>query len=241
MATADVFSKRQRRFQGKVDEVYTYDKLPQVLRVQLVRIFRRVIGDGSYPPGRQLYGYVRGVLCDEYGLHRLSRRNVTQEEEILEFIEGEDSLERTLDAVELICRVIDVHVREQTRNMSGVPSIDEAFAEINTRFRESAVGYQYESGQIIRIDSQFVHSEVVKPALGLLKHIHYEGANEEFLKAHEHYRHERFKECLVECGKTFESVMKAICVKRQWNTKAGAGAQDLINTTARDTPAALCP
>ena len=68
--------------------------------------------------------------------------------------------------------------------------------ELNYRFREHRVGYQYESGQIIKVDSQFVHSEVVKPALSFLSDPIYKGANEEFLKAHEHYRKRRYKECL---------------------------------------------
>ena len=44
----------------------------------------------------------------------------------------------------------------------------------------------------------------------------YAGANDEFLRAHEHYRHQRYKECLNECLKAFESTMKAICKKRRW-------------------------
>ena len=44
----------------------------------------------------------------------------------------------------------------------------------------------------------------------------YAGANDEFLRAHEHYRHKRHKECLNECLKAFESMMKAICKKRRW-------------------------
>ena len=42
------------------------------------------------------------------------------------------------------------------------------------------------------------------------------GSNEEFLKAHEHYRKRRYKECLNECLKTFESCLKTICKKRNW-------------------------
>ena len=45
----------------------------------------------------------------------------------------------------------------------------------------------------------------------------YEGANEEFLKAHEHYRNGRYKECLIDCLKAFESCLKTICKKRQWH------------------------
>ena len=87
---------------------------------------------------------------------------------------------------------------------------------MNYRFREHGVGYQYESGEIIRVDSQILHSEAVKPTLTFLSRQMYEGANEEFLKSFEHYRKGDYKECLNECLKAFESTMKAICDKRSW-------------------------
>lgn len=75
-------------------------------------------------------------------------------------------------------------------------------------------GFQFESSAIIRIDSNFIHAESVKPVLALLRQDLYQGANEEFLNAHQHYRHGRHKECLVDALKAFESTLKAICVKR---------------------------
>ena len=97
--------------------------------------------------------------------------------------------------------------------------LEEAIAELNTRFREHGVGYQYESGEIIRVDSQLLHSEVVKPALALLTSKEYEGANTEFLKAFEHYRKNDTKECLNECLKAFESTMKALATIEELRKK----------------------
>ena len=57
----------------------------------------------------------------------------------------------------------------------------------------------------------------------------YKGANEEFLNAHEHYRERRYKECLNECLKAFESCLKTICQKRGWTYEnKKANAKDLI-------------
>ncbi|MDE2740031.1 MAG: hypothetical protein OXI58_00435 [Gemmatimonadota bacterium] len=47
--------------------------------------------------------------------------------------------------------------------------------ELNNRFKEHGVGYQFTNGQIICIDSEFIHTEVVKPALKLLDQQHYAG------------------------------------------------------------------
>lgn len=44
----------------------------------------------------------------------------------------------------------------------------------------------------------------------------YEGANEEFLSAHTHYRQRRYKESLNDSLKAFESCLKAICRERGW-------------------------
>ena len=43
-------------------------------------------------------------------------------------------------------------------------SPDAAIDLLNQRFREHSLWYQYESGQIVKVDSQDIHSEVVKPA-----------------------------------------------------------------------------
>lgn len=75
------------------------------------------------------------------------------------------------------------------------------------RFKEHGVGYQYMNGMIIRVDSEFVHSEVVKPVLLILGKREYQGAQDEYLKAHEHYRHGRHKEAILECQKSIESLM----------------------------------
>lgn len=103
-----------------------------------------------------------------------------------------------------------------------------AIDELNHRFREHGAGYQYESGKMIQVDSQWIHSEVVKSALSMLSDPMYEGANEEFLRAHDHYRAERYKECLNDCLKAFESSIKAICETRGWTYNDGDTISHLI-------------
>ena len=57
----------------------------------------------------------------------------------------------------------------------------------------------------------------------------YEGANEEFLSAHEHYREGKYKECLNDCLKAFESTIKSICTQRGWEFNSGDTAKRLID------------
>lgn len=105
----------------------------------------------------------------------------------------------------------------------------EAIADLNHRFLEHGVGYQYVSGKIIRIDSQFLHAEVIKPALALLQDKRYQGANDEFLKAHDHYRKGEVKECLANCLKALESTLKAICKIRGWVFQPTDAAKTLLD------------
>ena len=85
-----------------------------------------------------------------------------------------------------------------------------------TKGSEHGVGFESTSGDIIRIDSQLIRSEIVKPALSLLAGKQFKGANDEFMKTHEHYRHGCHKECLADCLKAFESTMKSICAIKGW-------------------------
>ncbi|HCZ8414366.1 TPA: hypothetical protein O4D25_003319, partial [Proteus mirabilis] len=52
----------------------------------------------------------------------------------------------------------------------------------------------------------------------------------EYLSAHEHYRHERYKECLTDCCKSFESMLKAIHEINDWEYKKSDSASKLIKS-----------
>jgi hypothetical protein len=94
--------------------------------------------------------------------------------------------------------------------------------------------YQFENKKIVRVDSQFAHSEIVKPALSLLNKPGYEGAQEEFLKAHAHYREGNFKDAVNWANKAFESTMKSICKKKGWAVTQGARASDLLKILSKN-------
>lgn len=111
---------------------------------------------------------------------------------------------------------------------------DDAINELNYRFREHSIGYQYENGQIIRIDSGFIHSEVIKPALYLLNSKGFKGAEEEFRNAHENYRHRQYKNAIADSLKSFESTMKTICDNCGWSYNKNDTAKKLINVVLQN-------
>lgn len=233
MAVLDIYSKRQRRIAGNPVEVYEYDVMPEALRIQIICILRDVIGHKtSHPRTYDVYEVIHNDLAREYGVEELDHDpHSSPSQKLFAFIRKTDSAARVLDAVE-----VSFAYAKQTQsayyNASAKVemSVGDAVDEINHRFLEAAVGYQYESDQIIRIDSQFVHAEIVKPALTLLSDQCYEGAQEEFLNAHKHYREGNYKETLTDSLKAFESTLKTICEIRKWPYSKTDTARTLIDT-----------
>ena len=109
-------------------------------------------------------------------------------------------------------------------------SPDRAIEELNQRFLENDLGYQYRNGRIIRVDSEYTHSEIVRPALQLLNELGFEPALDEFLKGHEDYRRGRYEDAINEALKAFESTMKIICENRGWTVAPNVTASKLIKT-----------
>jgi len=219
MAIHDIFSKRQKRLHDEMPDVYTYDKIPSPLRVQVVLILQ-----SSGVLGGAVARAVVEALCHEYGrfsLHDFNKKLTVSRpytKELIAFITDEEHYALTLDAIELTLQF-----------MTKVYPCSELVAEINQRFQEHAIGYQFENGKIIRVDSQLIHSEVVKPTLSLLSDKAYAGAQEEFFSAHKHYRKGENKEAMTDACKSFESVMKVICKKRRWEVDENAPAAKLIS------------
>ncbi|TWT87054.1 STM4504/CBY_0614 family protein [Stieleria varia] len=234
MAVFDLFSKRQKRLRGDVPEVYVYDDVPSPLRVQLVQILQDGIGrDEQFQDvPLQLYAHIHKTLCREYGVFSLTKEHRSSDwESVANYLLQTDDVEHIIDIVELCLRAVDTVIRERNWQYIGCSSSPDAtIAEANSRFKEHGVGFEYVSGEVIRIDSQLIHDDVVKPALKLLSDPKYKGANDEFLKAHEHYRHGRHKECLAECLKAFESTMKTICDLKGWQYQPRDTAKTLIDT-----------
>ncbi|MBN1569251.1 MAG: hypothetical protein JXA73_15490 [Acidobacteria bacterium] len=238
MSILDLFSKRQKSLRGEMPDVYVYDKIPQPLRVQIIHIWRDTLGNeeqyvDSYVSTYKSYKYIVERLCREYGVFFLTDTGYGDRhylQELANFLLREQDPEKVLDAVEFSFGVIDTFTREldYLKRHDASERADNAIEELNARFREHGIGYQYIRTKIIRVDSEFIHAEAVKPALGLLRAPEYAGAQAEFLSAHEHYRNGRSKEALTDCLKSLESVMKTVCAKRAWKHAPNATSNALI-------------
>jgi hypothetical protein len=246
MAVFNIFSRRQQQQQGKPPDVFQYDDIPHPLRVQILhalddavkRIYQRTIPQYRVlgTEGIDCFADACEVLRRELGMGQLSedrRRSRPINEsptnrlraEFGDFFQ-ECPTENVLDAIEVVMNFIKQ--AEMNRLLDYECNSQTVADEINARFLQHGVGYQYESGQIVVQSNSLLHTEAVKPALALLTNPAFQGANEEYLKAHEHYRHGRYPECLVDCLKAFESTMKIICGRKRWKHNHTDTASKLI-------------
>jgi len=218
--------------------VYSYNNMPYPLRVQIIHIATEALGSreeflGYYYTNIKLaYDLIVDTLRREFGVFQLppspSYKNDKQEE-LFDFILREQDVEKVLSAVELICRLLESMVAryDYRRDDDSKANAKNAIVEINARMRAAGLGYEYD-GEIIRVDSELVHAEAVKPALELLREKQYAGPEQEFRAAYEHYRTGKNKEAVTEAAKAFESTMKVILAKRGWTHSATDTANKLI-------------
>lgn len=235
MVLPPTYSRRKRQSQGDRHDVYRYDGIPNTLRVQIIHIFSEAMGKQerhNYESElERCFACIVRSLQKEFGVFTLvgeytsSRRN-----EYFLWIQKEKDIDRLIDGYELGLRMIDNYIRQNWDKFQYAVETppDNAIAEANARFHEAGIGYQYVSGDVVRVDSELIHSEVVLPALVLLHDKKFAAAEKEYLEAHEAYRHGRFEDCIVSCGKAFESVFKVIGGERGWQIKETDPASRLI-------------
>jgi len=247
----ETFSKRKKK-QEKAGqpEIYQYDNLPEPFRVQVIHIWQDIntnikigyeqmfsssfgqMGSEDDEYISRLWEDVFNLLTREKGVFQLSKQGNTCLDQCQSHLLQADT-DDALDLIEASFRIAIIWLNHLVQNSylpkSVFETLNDLVEELNYRFREHGIGYQFEGGQIIRIDSQYVHAEAVRPALSLLHEAGFDGASDEFLRAHEHYQHSRYKEAIVEALKSFESTMKTICDLRKWAYPSNAAAQKLID------------
>ncbi len=236
LCAMDIFSRRNR--QSQAADVYKYDELPRPLRVQILGIWRDIFEQfpAALLGGTEVfYAAIQRAVCQEQGVFTLTRNPSNQSGDLFGYFLEEKDVSKCFDVIEIAFDFMSQHINADTYTNSGVFSyVQDGVAELNERFKQHCIGYEFRDGMIIRIDSGFIHSEAVGPAMTLLHEPYLVGANQEFLRAHEHFRHGRFAESINECLKAFESTMKAICDKRGWSYRQNDTASALLTTCANN-------
>jgi len=241
MPAYDIYSKRKKQQEkaGQPD-VYKYDEIPEALRNQVIHIWKTAIGtwreghyDYSNEPPDNIWIAIHDILCRELGLQTLGRWDDRPFTKCCAFLLEESDIDNVLSLIEVSFHMIEIVCPDLTyhekHNAKITQEPDDAIDELNARFKEHGIGYQYAGGRIIRMDSQYMHTEAVLPAISLLQQQGFEGASEEFLDAHKHYREGNNKDAISAALRAFESTMKSICSLMGWEFPKNATAKPLID------------
>jgi hypothetical protein len=230
---------------GDSPDIYTYDQAPPQMRHQICCAFSE--GIGEYHVGDPYFGQSNSLNANKYwrNIDNICRKEIYSylnfvgkrdiKEVFLNFLLQENDVDDFLSGVEIGCLCLtivdDRFVRTALRGavQSGVA----ALSEINTRFQQHSVGYQFENKNLIRVDSKIAHAEIVKPALKLLESRIFAKANDDFMTAHLHYRSGKYKDCVVSSNRAFESMLKAICDDAKWKYEKGSRASELISLVTK--------
>jgi hypothetical protein len=228
-----LLSRRQRQPQKKPD-VYQYDVLPDAFRKQVLHILVNTLGmynqaynpftySLSEPSANQRWKKLFARYTNEKGVFHLGNDpHANLHLQCLQYVQAAGT-EQVLDFIDCAFHFIDTDLRGDSEYAVHIPGngyqfqkLDEAIADLNQRFQEHRIGYQFEHGELIKQTDKYIHEEVVLPALTLLAAPLFRGAQEEFLSAHRHYRERQYKEAVADALKAFESTMKSILDERQW-------------------------
>jgi hypothetical protein len=232
LSQSRLFSRRRQPPEENPD-VYQYSELPDTFRTQVVHILGATLG-----PYDDLYSNRSSYLSEPSANLRWKTLFSRFTEEIGKFSLGDGydtpfvqcsryiltaSTEQVLKFIDVAFHYIDSDLRQDSEYYVRVPgrgfqsiALDTAIEKLNQRFEEHRIGYQFQNGQLIRRTDQYMHEEVVLPALTLLSNPQFRGAKEEFLSAHRHYQEQRYKEAVADALKAFESTMKSILDERGW-------------------------
>lgn len=226
----------ERTFPTNYD-VLKYDKIPKKLRVQIFQQMLTIHMDGDlqlkeneYTKEDIFYNIMlvlkqrRGVLSYkdllpdkarnelEYRNHvRITAPYLAGEElefyTLLIFADSSDYL-LILDLIELLSYWMnDILLDWSSETVDSM---------INELFRINGVGYELINNMIIHKGNEIIHKNIVRPTLYFLSDPTYSGANSEMLQAFKDFKQNNFKGAIHNANNAFESTMKIIIEKNNW-------------------------
>ena len=223
MVLPDIFSRRKRKLLAEVD-VYNYHTCATKLRQQIIFMIRDVSKNFRNEwDVNDYYDLLVGFIRKEIGVERLNGNYATSEE-FDEWFRNEQIIDQLIDGIEFSARLIGYYCKRMDREKS----YDRFVKELNARMLENCFGYQYNVGNIIQINSEFIHSEVVINALGIISNSEYVTVNNEFREVHKEFRDGNYDDCIHDCCNSFESLLKVILTKKGWSFNTTDTASKLI-------------
>lgn len=230
----ELLSKRIKNAAGE-PEVFLYNDFSQPFRNQVFYILEDVL-DPYTTYDENLWDIFEKQFCREKGLKGMGHKATTAGygKSSIEIYFRDSSDTDFLDAIDFFFYIIDLKLRTidppYKYDYDADGAVKNAIVELNYRFKQHNLGYEFVNSQIITVDSTLLHETAVKPALKLLYEEGFEGAEDEIRNAYEKRRKGDNKNAILEAQKAFESTMKTICDKKGYTyDKAKDTAQKLIS------------
>ena len=227
----ELFSRRYRDRSGD-PEVYIYNNFSQEFRNQCFYI----VGDFINKIQKTTYEDVAEKICEAFA-----------REKGLKYVAGYYGRINDLDA---ISKYFDESSNEDFfdfvdfifTNCVGTKELIDAYwhfgddpfvraaDELNLRFKQHSLGYEFTNGEIIPKTNEVIHQQIIKPALKILTDERFRGAEEEYLLAFEHFKTGNNKDAILNAGKAFESTIKTICKELKYKYEYTSSAKKLVET-----------
>lgn len=230
MALFPNFRRRKLEAKQTAQDVFVHDQIPSNVRVQLQMVMAstlEAVCNYNNPP-QNVFAQIVSDMREEKGTYSLVglSYNVPSQQEFEGWFSKENSIDYLLSAIEhwwlYASWVNDQDYKRKSKELEA------GAARLNARLLEAGIGYELVDGQIIEKSSEFIHQEAVLPALHVLAQSRFANANSEFREAFEAYKSNEYEDCLTDCLKAFESVMKVIAADKGWGLADNATAKPLI-------------
>jgi hypothetical protein len=221
----EIFSKRNL----KKPDIFRYEGLNKELKTQVFLIWDEFFSQETInkPLVGSIWESIYKTLQKEHALLDLYQPTLLGERHDIPykvrqyFLLELGETDKLLDVIEVIFKLINGY-ETIIKNLRGhfeqlIITPADAINELNDRFIENGVGFEFTQNQIIRIDNKILHEEIVKSTLFLTTDPVFNSVNKEFISACEHLRHGRLEESSNDCLKAFESTLKILCSIRGWN------------------------
>lgn len=207
-----LYSQRLKDASGE-PEVFKYNEFPPSFRNQFYTIVSNVLLHQD--PALNLIPALCKVYAQEKGLKSISGNNYPENNSLAALQRYIDtcSSQDFLDFMDFIFGYfISNHKVQRAYCVFYDNFSKDAIEELNLRLKQHQLGYEFTNGQIIVKTNTFAHKNIVKPSLVLLADEEFRGAEDEYLAAFDRFRSGQNKDAILNAAKSFESVMKTICL-----------------------------
>jgi hypothetical protein len=145
-------------------DVYIYDELPPFAREQIAQILSKCIGPGwdgnrrrNHHNANEVWEEIAGVMRREVESFFDFGRNEELDEypygHCMSYLRRSYDLNGVLSLIEISAGMMMKNLLSPADWRGATEDPAEGIAELNQRFLRAGVGYQFESGRIVRVDS----------------------------------------------------------------------------------------